>query len=320
MKLRHLILPLAAMLPMGVAQASAQDLKTLNVGILKMAALTDAWVAQQNGIFKKNGLNVNLVEFRSGSEAVAAQQSGSTDIILSIPGTAMTAVERGFDLRAIFQNEVAKQAGPDSGAIEVAVNSPIKTLADLAGKRVAVSALHSQNTVGVQMLIKDAGVDLSNVQLLELPYPSQADGLRHKQVDAVATVDPYTTQLQSMGIGRVLSWNYVATIPGQPLGAWFAKRAFIAKNADVIQRFNQSLKEAIDDLNADPQRARAAVVAFTGLNPTLVSSMPPVGWSYKVDPAKWQQVVDLMQKSGELRKPHKAEDFMAAPIDAYLVH
>ena len=93
--------------------ASAQDTKLspLKVGVLKMAALTNPWTAKERGMFSKQGLDVTLIEFRTGNEAVAAHRGGSVDIILSIPGTAMTAVERGFDLLAISQNEVAKAKG-----------------------------------------------------------------------------------------------------------------------------------------------------------------------------------------------------------------
>ncbi len=296
-------------------QASAES---VNIGILKMAALTDPWVAAKEGFFQKNGLDVSLVQFNAGSEAVAALQAGSVDIILSIPGTVMTADERGFDMVAIFQNEVAKVKGPDSGSIQVLKDSDIHSLKDLAGKRVAVSQLHSQNTVGAQMLIKEAGVDLSTVQFLELPFPTQYEALKNKQVDAVVTVDPYTTQLQVSGLGRVISWNYVESIPEQPLGAWFVKRSYLAKNGDVVTRFNKSINEAMDYMNADPDRARAQVVAFTGLSPELVKGMPLIGWDYHVKPDRWQKVIELMTETGELKKPHKADEYFSEQIRPYI--
>jgi len=291
----------------------------VSVGILKMAALTNPWVAQQEGIFKKHGLDVKLVEFRTGNEAIAALQGGSVDIALAIPGTAMTAIERGFDLIAIGQNEIAHAKAPDSGSVQVLKDSPIKSLADLAGKKVGVSSLHSQNTVGVQKLISDAGVDLKKVQFIELPFPSHADTLKSKQIDAVATVDPYTTQLQANGLGRVIFLNYVESIPEQPLGAWFAKKAYANKNPEIVDKFAASIRDSIEWMNADPERARAAVTKYTGLKPELVKDMPLIQWDYHVNPAKWQQVIDLMKVSGELQKDHKASEFISERLKPYLV-
>jgi NitT/TauT family transport system substrate-binding protein len=301
------------------ASKPAAKLTKLKVGVLKIAALTNPWIAKQEEIFEKHGLDVELVEFKSGGDAVSAQQSGDVDIILSIPGTAFTAIERGFDLKVIFQNETAKMTTPDSGSIQVLKDSPISSPKDLAGKKVAISALHSQNAVSVQKVIKEAGVNLKDVQFLEIPSPSQADALKSKQVDAVVTVDPYTTQLTSSGVGKVISWPNIESIPEQPLGAWFAKSKYIKDHPDVIDAFTISLKEAIDYLLADESRAKDKVAAFTGLDPALVKNMPLIGWNYKVDSTKWQAVIDMMTASGEMKKPHKAADFFADNMKPYII-
>jgi NitT/TauT family transport system substrate-binding protein len=307
---------LPALIRPALAQSSKMPVK---LGILKMAALTDPYIAQKLGMFEKHGLDVTFVEFNAGGEAIAAGQGGSVDLFLAIPGTVMTAVDRGFDMLAVFQNEVAKSGPPDSGSVQVNASSNIHTLADLKGKKVAVSSLHSQNVVSLQMLMKKEGIDLNSVTWLEIPFPSQADMLRAKQVDAVATVDPYTTQLQTSGVGRVISWNYVEYLPKQPLGAWFAKRSYINRNPKVVENFNASIKDAIDYMNSDAPRARAAVTDFTGLAPDLVKNMPMIGWDYHVSVPRWQEVADMMLASGEISRPHKAEDFLAPQIKPYIV-
>jgi NitT/TauT family transport system substrate-binding protein len=198
-------------------------------------------------------------------------------------------------------------------------DSPYKTLADLAGKKVAVSGLHSQKTVAMQTLFKRAGVDLDKLQLVEIPFPSQVDALKSKQVDAINTVDPYTTQLIASGLGRVVAWDYADSIPEQPLGAWFAKSTFIKANAGVVHRFNEAIKESIEYMLSDPQRARAEVVAYTGLPADLVKDMPLIGWDYKVKADKWQAVIDMMVASGELKSKHTADEYFAEQIKPYVV-
>jgi NitT/TauT family transport system substrate-binding protein len=308
-----------AAIPLLKPATAQQQLAPLKIGVLKMAALTNPWTAKEKGIFQKNGLDVSIVEFRTGNEAIAAHRGGSVDIFLAIPGTAMTAIERGFDLLAISQNEIAKRKGPDSGSVEVLKDSPYQSLKDLAGKRIAVSALHSQKTVAMQTVFQHAGVDLDKLQLVEIPFPSQVDALKSHQVDAIDTVDPYTTQLIASGLGRVMAWDYVESIPEQPLGAWFAKSTYVKANPDLIQRFNASIKESIDYMMADPQRARAEVVAYTGLPPELVSDMPLIGWDYRVHPEKWQAVIDMMVTSGELHSKHSVDEYFSDQIKPYIV-
>lgn len=309
-----LVLGLAAL----TLPARAAD--PIRVGVIKMAAMTDLWVAREAGIFKNNGLDVELVEFRNGNEAIAAHRGGAVDIILAIPGTAMSASERGFDLTLLLQNETAKTAGPDAGAIQVLADSPFHKLSDLEGKRIATSALHSQMTVSVQMVLQKGGVDPSKVQWVEIPFPSMGDVLKSKQVDAIAILDPWVTQLTATGVTRNLAWAYVDALPEQPLGAWWARRSYIDKNRDVTMRFVKSIREAIDYMNADEARARRNVALFTGLDPSLTESMPLIRWEWRIHPQIWQQTVDMMQKSGELQQPHKADEYISEIAKPFVVN
>ena len=51
----------------------------------------------------------------------------------------------------------------------------------------------------------------------------------------------------------------------------------------------------------------------------LLKDMPLNGFSYKIDPAKWQAVADMMHASGELEKPHKAEEYLSDIVKPYIV-
>jgi NitT/TauT family transport system substrate-binding protein len=297
-------------------QSSAAD--KLNVGILKIAGVANAWIAKQQGVFAKHGLDVTLVEFNSGADGVNTAYAGKVDVVLSIAGSAMTAIERGFDLVAVFQNEVCRDQPPDSGAIIVPVNSPIKGLADLSGKKVGVQSLNSQQVVGVNVVLKRAGVDLKKVAFAEMPFPALANALRAGYVDAISIVDPFTTQLVLSGVGRVISWSYVESIPNQPLGAWFAKRTFVLAHHTAIEAFNQAIKESIDYMNADEERTRQEVATFTGLPSDVVKSMPPPGLNYHVSLDNWQKTIDMMREYNVLQQEHTPDFFFAEEIKPYI--
>jgi NitT/TauT family transport system substrate-binding protein len=316
--LRWVVLALGSLLGLWMGHVVAWSAE-LNVGILKISGVANAFVAKQQGMFEKNGLDARLVEFTSGANAVNAAHAGTVDVFLSIAGSAMPAIERGFELAAVFQNETGRSKPPDSSSVQVLADSPIKSLVDLAKKKVAVSSLNSQQVIGVQVLLKKAGVDPRSVEFVELPFPAQINALRARQVDAVVPVDPFTTQLLITG-GRVISWSYVESIPDQPLGAWFAKRSFISKNPGIIEAFNRTMKESIDYMNADEERARRDVVAFTGLSLDLVKGMPVPHLVYQVRPERWQNVIDMLVEYKVLEKAHKPEDFFAEQIKPYIVN
>ena len=307
---------LMAFAPLARAQTPAP---TIKVGTIKMASLTNAWVAKQAGFFERNGLNVELVEFRNGNEAVSAHQGGAVDLMLTIPGTSMSAMERGFDLVMIMQNETAREKGPDVGAILVRSDSPFQSLKDLEGKRVALGSVKSQYSVAMEKAFSLKGADPKKVQFVEIPFFTQSDVLRAGGVDAIGALDPWVTQLTSTGAARVLSWMYAESVPLQPVGAWYAKTAFLEKNADATKRFVKAMREAIDYMHADEDRARKNVAAFTGMDPALVQKMPVNLWSYKIDQSKWQAVADMLTDNGLLEKKHRAEEYISDYAKPYVV-
>ncbi len=309
MKSRASMIALVATMALTGGVAEAAD--RVRASLFKIGASTNAWIAKTQGFFDRNNLDVEFIEFRNGNEAITANRGGSVDIIMSIPGTVMVASERGFDLVLLMQNEVARAAGPDAGSIQVLADSPFQKLSDLAGRKLAVSGLHSQMSVSVQTSFEKAGVDWSKMQVMELPFPAMNDALRAKQVDAVAQLDPFTTQLRTSGGGRVLSWLYVDAVPEQPIGAWYATKAYVDKNRDLVNRYVKSLREAIDWLDADEARARRSIAEYTGLDPKLIETMPVIKWSWRIDMDRWQATADMMRKAGELQKPHKADEYIS---------
>ncbi len=301
------------------APASAQSLTPLKVGTMKSTSQTPDYFAKKHGIFEKNGLAVTLTEFTNGSNAIAAGQSGAVDIMVAIPGIAMVAKQNGLDLVAVLQIETAHDGPPDTGSLQVLATSPLKTLKDLAGKKVAVASLSSQNTISTQTVLQAAGVDIKTVRFVEMPFPAMINALKAGHVDAVSLIDPFSTEVQSSGVGRVLAWTYVDAIPGQPTSVWWAKTNFTQRNPDTVERFNKSIKEAIDALNADPALARAELGAYTGIPSELLQHLPMPNWNYRVSEKTWEKVIKMMTDSGVLQHPLPVTDYLSEQMKPYVV-
>jgi NitT/TauT family transport system substrate-binding protein len=300
------------------AEAQEQKLIPLKVGFLKVAGYANIYAAQKENMFRDNGLEVTSVFFRSSAEVVAAAQAGAIDIFCAFPSAVMSANERGFDFGIIFQNEITYEKGPDTGAILVLKDSGIKTVKDLVGKKLAASARSSQATVAVDEVLRQHRVDPKQVFYLEAAYPNHFDMLRTRQVDAVASTEPFTTQIVQSGLANVISWHYAEAFPGGPLSGAFAKRTYIAQNRDVIERFNKAMKASIDYMMADVPRGRKLIVEFTGLDPAIVEKMVYSRYNYDVVPGKWQQIIEIMTNSKILEKPHTPDDFFSDPIKVFI--
>ena len=163
MQFAALVVPAILFASFNNANAQA-PLKEIKIATLKSSSQTPEYYAKKNGIYAKYGLDAVLTEFPNGNAAVSAGQSGAIDVMFAIPGIGMTAIQNGFGIAAILQQEIAHMTPPDTGSLQVLVNSNIKALADLKGKRIAVPSLSSQNTVSVQTILKKSWIKLQGLR------------------------------------------------------------------------------------------------------------------------------------------------------------
>lgn len=323
MKSRQLGLALACSITAIVLMASPtlaqQKLRPLAIATGKFAAETPEYYAKKYGLFEKHGLDVTMTMFNNGADGISAMVGGSVQFTFSIPSIGMVAIQNGIDLVLIAQQEVTQAGPPDSGSLQVLVNSPIKTLADLKGKNIATAALSSQTTVAVETVLKRAGLVRGDYKLVEMPFVAMANALKGGHVDAIGLIEPFTTQTTSSGIGRVIAWPFIEAVPGMPIDAWYARKSFVDQNPEVADAFTAALREAIDALRADPEKARAEVAAFSGINPDLLKHMPISNWDYRVHLKSWDATIKMMADAGVLKAPKKAADYMSPQMLKHVI-
>jgi NitT/TauT family transport system substrate-binding protein len=313
-RLRFLI---AAALAAGLVSAnlgagSAQPAKTtINLGLLKIAGLADAYAADKLGYFAEQGLEVVVTTATSGQDLLAAVQSGKLDIVLAIPGTAMQAREKGFKVQLVMQNEIANAKAPDQAAVLVRPDSPIKSLKDLAGKKIAYNGLGNQAWASVRFLLMKNGIDPNSTQEVELAVPQMPGALEQGLVDAIAVVEPFMSATVNAKKGRVISWNFVESVPRQPDGAFWATDEYIAKNPAIVKKFVNAMHKSIVYLNARPDETRKMVSEWTGMKLEIVQYTVPDLWSDKVNRKDWERTIDMLVKAGSLKAPMKFDEIVS---------
>lgn len=292
---------------------------TISIGHLVNAGQTPIFVAEQNKMFEGYGLTVERTEFPDFTAMVAALEHGDIQMISSIPGPMQAAIEGGFQLRTFMQQETAHQQGQDSGALIARKDGDVKTLKDLEGKKVGgITGTKYVLTADMYEVLDKAGVDTTKVEFVTVPFPNHYDVLNSKQVDAVLTIDPFTTQIMSAGIGNVLSYFYVDSNPGQPLSSWWAKADWLEEHDDQIAAFQDAVKDAIDWLREDDDRARDTVAEFTGLDPEVLKDMLINEWAYEVDEATWERQTEILVKWDALSKMQSLDEVWAPQMRRFV--
>ncbi|WP_170231365.1 ABC transporter substrate-binding protein [Pseudonocardia kunmingensis] len=229
------------------------------------------WVAQEQGLFEKHGLQIEYTKIEN--VATLPQALGTSfDIVLSTPTLAISSTAQGIPMVEVAGSSVDTEANP-SNFLMVAKDSGITDVTQLPGKTIGV--LNETGTLHVATLywLQKSGVDPKSVKIVQVDGPSQADQLRSGRVDAVETVTPFSGQIESVG-GVSLGTPYRSmALEISPI--YWASREDWADGHDAdIDKFVAALDEAQQYIAANDGAARDVLQDQTGYSDEIVASIP----------------------------------------------
>ena len=289
-----------AVLAMPVA-APAQD--KIRLGLIPISEALGAVIADKQGFFKGEGLDVDISKFESGATAVPVLQSGRLDVALSNTVSTLQAIGQGLDATVLAPGAVVRSAPPDTTTALLVIKGRINSLKDLEGKRVAVNVINSSAWLHAVAALDKHGVDWTKVRFTEIPFPQMNEPLLNGQVDAIVQVDPFRSALMATDKAQILSWTYVETAPGTDITQYIALGAWVGKNRDTALKFARAVMKGAQFAGTNEGATRDINQAWTSLNPTFKDKvlLPRLGTAVNV--ADMTRTMELMQKFGLLKAP-----------------
>jgi NitT/TauT family transport system substrate-binding protein len=204
------------------APANADDLPLVRIMVPEGDDATPTLYAQQSGLFKKYGLNVQVSPAPSGAAALASLAGGSSDISASSLFPFFSAHQRGIPLIIVAPLAISTPDQPYAGLL-VKKDSPIKTGKDFEGKTIASPALRDLNWVATMAWIDQNGGNSANVTSIELPGSAIPAALEEGRIAGSTVTTPRYVQAVNGGGVRVLAHSYDASSPTS--GAHYATLA-----------------------------------------------------------------------------------------------
>src|ERR1700760_1532206 len=189
-----LVLSLSVGSGLGSSPAAAQSKITIAVGGGACLCYLPTVLAKQLGEFDKAGLNVELVDLKGGSDALKAVLGGSADVVSGY-------FDHGVNLAAKKQELVSFVVYDRYPGLVLVVspshNAEIKSIKDLAGKKVGVSAPGSSTDFFLKYLLKKNGVDPAGTAVIGVGLGAAAvAAMEQGQIDAAVMLDPSVTVMQ----------------------------------------------------------------------------------------------------------------------------
>ena len=236
-----------ALVPMG-APAFAQETLKLAVGQRTLWDTSISEVGQRGGIFKKHGLNLELVYTQGSGETQQAVISGSVEIgvAVGIMG-ALSTYSKGAPVRIIG----AETTGAGDLFWYVKADSPIKTLKDTNGKTIAYSTIGSSTHGVVSAFIREN--NLTAKPTATGGPPGTLTQVMSNQIDVGWSAPPVgLDQLDRKEI-RVIATGNDTLFKGQTVRTLITTQPVLQSRKAAIERYMKAYRETVDWLySSDP--------------------------------------------------------------------
>jgi ABC-type nitrate/sulfonate/bicarbonate transport system substrate-binding protein len=212
------------------------------------------WVAHEEGFFKRNGLDVELLHIPSSSRAIQTMLAGEIAISYVDGRTAMLSSLRGADvvmLAAVVNRHVFSfMARPE-----------IRRISDLKGKKIGVTRIGSTTHTVALYVTSQAGLKPDEYQILPLvEVPNILTALLAGQIDAGPLSPPTNVRARKAGLNELV--NLARDGPEYVSVALGSTRAYIKANEEITRRVVRSYVEAVHHLKADKAAALRVIQKY----------------------------------------------------------
>jgi NitT/TauT family transport system substrate-binding protein len=241
---------LAALAPSVQAADLEKPNLSLAVGGKTLVAYLPLTIAERRGYFTKEGLHIEINDFKGGSQPLEALVAGSTDIACGAYEHTLYMAAKGLSIKAI-----ALQANSFGLVVGIgkAKAASYQSLKDLKGMKIGVTGPGSASAVGLTMLLSKAAMTADDVSIIGVGGGAAAvAAVTSGKVDAIANFDPAISLLQrDKAIKTILDTRQEKDLDylyGGPFAAssFYADARFIERNPKTVQAFANAVSAALD--------------------------------------------------------------------------
>ncbi len=261
-------------------------------------------LGKQAGIFRKYGLDLDILYTQGGGETLQVVMSGSVDIGLSAGALgSLGAYGKGAPLRIIG----ASSTGSRETFWWVAAKSPLRSMWEVDGQSIAYSTTGASSHITVLRFISEYGLKTRPVATGDVP--GTITQVMSGQVDVGWSVAPFVLDLLANGTARMIGRaSDIAAIREQTIRVQISNAQNLAAKKDAIARYMKAYNETVDWLYSSAE-AVPRYLAFSGL------SEPAVRLMLKEFIPKESLQTEKIMGLGESMKDAVQFKFLSAPLN-----
>lgn len=281
--------------------ARAQGLLTIRLGGVPTDDLTPVYYGVQAGLYRKAGLDVQIVPTSSGTLATTAAVAGTYEMGKGSAIASMVAYLRNLPLVLVANGAIWDPKVPFNELL-VAKDAAIKTGADLNGKTVGVPALNDLNSLVTSAWVDKTGGDSATLKFLEIPNSVAAAALAQHRIDADALQDPQLAAALATGDVKSIAEPYSAVSTHFVFGVYFANKDWALAHPQAVRAFTRITYQAAEYTNTHHEQTAEMMASITKIPLDVFRKMARVESATSSDPTLLQPLIDAAAKYKQI--PH----------------
>lgn len=224
----------------------AKQLTRLNLSYVPYSNDSSLFLGIKKGYFRKEGLQLSLSPAANPGVVIAGMQSGQDQLGFVTVVIAVNATAHGTKLKCVssVDGNQGTNVAQDGTLLVANPNSGIKTVADLKGKTVATVQLASLNTLDVQEMVKEAGVNPGAVKFVSMGFAQMPQALQQGTVQAAVITSPFSaTAIQNGGV--LVAHPNITVMAGESTTCFAATDGYLAHHIKIAHEFQKAMTESI---------------------------------------------------------------------------
>ncbi len=254
------------------------------------------YIAEKLGFYQDEKVQAKVVLVPSNTEIIEGLKRGEFQMGAVPVTTAIAAIAQGVPIR------IVAMTGRGSDGILVRADSSINTIADLKGKKIATIRASILDVL-LLLALEEAGLDPQKD--VEIVYFStlgdMINALKTGQVDATANTEPFMTEAENAGWGRILLY-FTAYWKNHPCCVVVARTDFAQKHPDLVEKILRAHVRAVRFANENPKETAKIIVEYLkAFDPDFVEkSLSPDKMliSCEIEPGEIGKMAELMHRYG----------------------
>jgi ABC-type nitrate/sulfonate/bicarbonate transport system substrate-binding protein len=261
------------------------------------------FVGNEQAIFQRHNLSVEAKSFTSANDMMNALVAGQIDIIPGAPLVPVLALEAQYPGRFRIMSHSVMTSEKPFDRVLVKTDSPIKSVKDLTGKKLALIPGTTASNV-VRAFLKQQGVDPQTVSFIQLAPTAQLPALQTGSVDALYAYEPLVTiALNQESAFRAITGSiYTSLLEPCPLVVLIVDRNFEREHPNTVKRAAEAFDDVFKLMKEQPATADMALVPYLKIPPDIAPkvNLQNMTYSGQMQLDNLQRFIDILRQIGEI--------------------